>query len=364
MEAERQRQLEEQQKKEQEEAKRKREEFEKTKQEVLKSMKGIAENGLGLKDVRTTDALGLKGIGDAKVGTAGLKGMDDSGSRPSVGSSTVDLRHLDPNKPITVDPNVVKGQERVFPVQTDPGTFKNANYNKGFDAILRGDPDSAVLCFEQASKERPGDPLIRNALLLAKGLVNVHRQREEDNRKKAAAQPASNDDSALKLAIDATPAMEQGDYDTALRMLKQAQAISPNNPNIANMLRFVQGVKAKDDSAMSYAADACNFVKPGQYNTALRILKQAQAISPNNTNIADTIRYVEGQKAKDDSALKLSREAYYALGEGDLDRAFRALKQAHDILPNDRGFADALNFVEGAAMERANAAKKTPPDRK
>ena len=50
------------------------------------------------------------------------------------GSSVVDLRclGLDPNKPIVLDPHVVRGQERVFPAQIDPATFENANYNNGF----------------------------------------------------------------------------------------------------------------------------------------------------------------------------------------------------------------------------------------
>jgi len=364
MEAERQRQLEKQQEREQEEARRKREEFEKTKQDVLKNMKGIAENGLGLKDVRTTNNLGLKGIGDTKAGAAGLKGIDDSGPRPLVDPSTVDLRHLDPNKPITVDPNVVKGRKRVFSVQTDPETFKNASYNKGFDAIRHGDPDSAVRWFEQARKERPDDPVIRNALLLAKGLANVHRQREEDSRKKAASQSVSDDDRALQLANDAVPAMAQGDYDTAVRILKKAQAISPNNPNIADTLRFAQGVKAKDDSAMRYAGKASGYFILGKYETAIRILKQAQAISPENPRIAEVLRYVEEQRAKDDSGLKLANTAIPAIEEGDYDRAIRILKEAHGMLPDDRGIADTLIFVEGLAMGRANATPKTQPNGK
>jgi tetratricopeptide (TPR) repeat protein len=349
MEADRQKQLEEQQRKEQEEAKRKREEFEKTKQDVLKNMKGIAENGLGLKDVRTTDSLGLKGIGDAKVGTVGLKGIGDSGSRPSVDATTVDLRHLDPNKSITVDPNVVKGQQRVFPVQTDPETLQNANYNKGFDAILRGDPASAVRCFEQAGKERPGDPLVHNALLLAEGLVKVYQQKDR---------------AAMKLAGGALDAVAHDDYDDAIRILKQAQAISPDNPNIADTLRFVQGVKAKDDSAIRYAANACKFVKPGEYDTAIGILKHAQTISPNNPNIADTLRYVQGEKKRDEDAIHVASDAIHAIGQDDYDKAIRMLKQAHDMKPDDPQISDTLTFVEGMATQRANAAKQTQPNRK
>jgi hypothetical protein len=203
LEAERRRrqELEEQVKREEEEAKKRQQEFERNKQEALKSMKGIAEGELGLKG---TDAggLGLKDIGDTGTSGLGLKdvGTSVTATQPkkpdcewgNMGSSVVDLRclGLDPNKPISVDPTVVRGKERTFPVQPDPTTFENVNYNKGFEALMRFDAASAaaaVQYFEQAQKERPKDPLIRNALLLAQDILKARQKRENNDKAHAAA---------------------------------------------------------------------------------------------------------------------------------------------------------------------------------
>lgn len=86
---------------EEEEARRKQEEFEKNKREALNSMKGIGENELGLKGTDTSKDFGLKGVDGGKQ-DFGLKGMGETD--PNV----VDLRHLDPKKPITVDQGKLK----------------------------------------------------------------------------------------------------------------------------------------------------------------------------------------------------------------------------------------------------------------
>jgi hypothetical protein len=105
LEAERQRQreIEEQRKKDEaEEARRRQEEFERNKRDALNSMKGMGAGELGLKGTGTPGDLGLKGVDDGRQGP-GLKGMGRSD--PNV----VDLRHLDPKKPVTVDQNKLKG---------------------------------------------------------------------------------------------------------------------------------------------------------------------------------------------------------------------------------------------------------------
>lgn len=98
----RQREIEEQRRREEEEARRKQDEFERNKREALNSMKGMGAGELGLKGAGTSGDLGLKGADGGKQGL-GLKGMGDAD--PNV----VDLRHLDPNKPATVDRSKLKG---------------------------------------------------------------------------------------------------------------------------------------------------------------------------------------------------------------------------------------------------------------
>jgi hypothetical protein len=100
-ERQRQREIEEQKKREEEEARRKQEEFERNKREALNSMKGIGDRELGLKGTDTSSDFGLKGV-DAGKQDFGLKGMGETD--PNV----VDLRHLDPKKPVTVDQGKLK----------------------------------------------------------------------------------------------------------------------------------------------------------------------------------------------------------------------------------------------------------------
>lgn len=100
---------------------------------------------------------------------------------PVTDAGVVDLRDLvDPTRPVTIDPNVVRGQPRQLPVQIDPATFDNAHYRAGFDALMRFDPKAAVPLFEAAQAERPDDLLVRAGRLLALDLreVRVRRERE------------------------------------------------------------------------------------------------------------------------------------------------------------------------------------------
>lgn len=76
-ERQRQREIEEERKREEEEARKRQEEFDKRKQEALKSMKGITEGELGLKDA-DAGGFGLKEMGDSGAGGLGLKGIAES----------------------------------------------------------------------------------------------------------------------------------------------------------------------------------------------------------------------------------------------------------------------------------------------
>jgi hypothetical protein len=104
-ERQRQREIEEQKKREEEEAWRKQEEFERNKREALNSMKGLGGSDLGLKGTDTSGDFGLKSVDGGKQ-DFGLKGTSDTD--PNV----VDLRHLDPKKPVTVDQNKLKAPSK------------------------------------------------------------------------------------------------------------------------------------------------------------------------------------------------------------------------------------------------------------
>lgn len=301
LEAERQRQreLEEQRKREEEEERRRQEEFERNKQEALKSMKGIAEGELGLKGA-DAGGFGLKGIGDTDTGSLGLKEVTTSAGTDqpkkadcewgNMGPSVVDLRclGLDLNKPVSVDPNVSKGKERVFPAQIDPATFKNINYNRGFEALMRFDVASAaqaVKYFEQARKERPKDPMVRNGLLLAQDIHKARQQKEKDNQAKAAC-----------FILQSYASMMMGDILNARDYIAQARQFDPSNNNakfVQSLTNVDMGAAAtypKRKEAYQLVAGSLVSIYKQHYPIAIDMLEVAQRLQPGDKFIGMFLR--------------------------------------------------------------------------
>jgi len=315
LEAERQRQLEleEQRKREEEEARRRQEEFERNKQEALKSMKGIAEGELGLKGA-DAGGFGLKGIGDTDTSSLGLKDVTTSAraDQPkkadcewgNMGSSVVDLRclGLDPNKPISVDPNVSRGKERVFPAQIDPATFKNVNYNKGFEALMRFDVASAaqaVKYFEQARKERPNDPMVRNGLFLAQDIHKARQQKEKDNQAKAA-----------YFILQSYASMMMGETLNARDYIAQARQFDPYNNNakfvqsLANVEMGAAATYPKRKEAYQLVSGGLVSIYKRHYAVAIDLLEAAQRLQPGDKFIGMFIQ----EMRKYESAVRKSEK--------------------------------------------------------
>lgn len=304
LEQRRQRELGGQHREEAEAARKKQEEFQHDKQEAIQSMKGIAEGELGLK---SSDAgeLGLKDTGDTEHGL-GLKEIQASASKPktkkmqcewgTLDSSVVDLRclGLDPDKPITVDPRIVRGEERAFPAQPDPETFKNTNYNKGFEALMRFDAASAgeaVRHFQEAQKERPKDPLVRNGLLLAQDILKARKQKERDDLARAS-----------YFTLQSYSALMMGDNEKARGYIAQARLLAPKDNNA----KFVESLAKNDlgkEGSYSARKDAYRLVANGLVSVkrrnlsgALRMLEAAQRLQPRDKFINEFI--LELQKFK------------------------------------------------------------------
>jgi tetratricopeptide (TPR) repeat protein len=291
LEKERQRQheIEEQRKKEEKEAKKRQEEFERKKRDALHLMKGITEGELGLKGLGDSDS-GLKDMGSGDTGGLGIKDVTAPATagrskKPEcewgdLDSSVVDLRclGLNPDKPITVDWHVVKGQERAFPAQIDPKTFENANYKRGFEALMHFDVASAVRAvryFERARKERPNDPLVRNGLLLAQDILKARRQKQKDDQAKAA-----------YLTMQSYAALMMGDNKKAENYISEARKLDPDNNNA----RFVEslaktepggaGVYPARKNAYKLVANGLTAISKKNYADALAMLEAARRLQP------------------------------------------------------------------------------------
>jgi len=301
------RQEEERQRREAEEAKRRQEEFDRAKRDVLRDMKGITQGELGLKGVETTDNLGLKGIGDTGAGGLGLKDVSSSASatRPkqpecqwgNLGSSVVDLRclGLDPDKPITLDPHVVRGEERAFPAQPDPATFANVNYQKGFESLMKfgvEDAAAAVAYFQQAQRERPGDPLVRNGLLLAQDILKARQQKEKENRS-----------SAAYFTLQSYAALMMGDAESARSYIAQARQLDPNNDGakfIGSLATInwpeIAATPARRD-AYKLVANSLVSIRERNYASAVAMLEAARRLQTGDSFIGTLLQEMRNYEA-------------------------------------------------------------------
>jgi len=248
----------------------------------------------GLEFAGRNGAPGANPVQEASSG--GLNFMQPGNAGLKVDSSVVDLRFLDPNSPIFIDPNVVKGRERTFPVQFDPETYKNANHNKGVEALKNNDPDLAVRYFEAARKERPNDPIIHNMLLLSQDIARVHQEQEAR---------------ANTWILKTWGAIMYGDPVMAKFYLGRARDLAPNDKVIRSLEDWVALKNSKgypwtfpDAATMNafrLAGNAFFSFANRDFDVAVKNIEAAQAINPGNTYIANLARSMREAAAKQSS---------------------------------------------------------------
>jgi hypothetical protein len=303
------RQEEERQKREAEERQRKQEEFERNKAQALHDLKGTAGE-LGLKGLDTDSGFGLKDVSGGTTGLHERSGPADCtwGDQPA---SVVDLRCLgiDPDKPIVIDPHVVRGQQRVFPAQIDPATFQNANYNKGFEALMRPgfhpqDAADAIAFFKAAQAQRPNDPMVRNGLALAQDILKARQQKEINDQVQAE-----------QLVRKAYAGLIVGDTSSARAFIAQARALEPHDAQ----LRFA-------DTLISIAA-------------------------PESTSASTPERR---------AAYKIVANSVVAINEQNDSAAVAMLQAAHRLQPEDKFIQSLLLTMRNYEAGRASA---NPPPR-
>jgi hypothetical protein len=293
----RQQEIEEQRLRDEAAAKQRQADFERRKQEALHDMKEIAEGEFGLKD-DGAGAVGLKDLGDT---SGGLKDAPDSPVLPGTtaakkpecqwgeqGSSVVDLRclGLDPDKPIVLDPYVVRGQERAFPAQIDPATFQNANYNKGYEALMRptfsvNDAMDAVAYFGQAQLQSPNDPMVRNGLLLAQDILKGRQQKEQEDK-----------DRAMQSLYHGLAALMMGDAATASDSARRAGQLDPGNPVIARwnlaLTEMTANFKVPGQDVKTVEELVGNALLSeawGDFATEVREMEMAKSLAPDSTYV-------------------------------------------------------------------------------
>ena len=289
--------------------------FNAKKQEALADLKKFSKDEYGMKGLGPEDNLGLKGLGGSPGGDLGLKGIEDArtlfdkGSRDSV---PVDSRGKGPSR---LD---------VPAAQLDSETLKNENYNKGFDALQRSDPAAAVKLFEQAQKERPNDPAVRNALLLAQDLVRVRQIKDELQKRKATSVPTQ--ESTAKQDEDLTGA--------ALAVVSRMDAEYREQVMRAHGRRSEGDVDREMRETLNYVSG---------YNAAL--WEQTKK---------DLERGAQTDKARQWALMGLDAR----WNQNDDEKAYRLLRRAHELDPNDACIPRLLGHVEGRLEKRADREKE------
>jgi hypothetical protein len=261
-------------------------------------MRGITENELGLKGVdATTPDLGLRGVAgtsDLGLRTAGGGTQFDRGSRDSAPPS---LRTPSPAKPVTPPPNAqrvaVAPQPPTGPsyppipkINIDPETLRNPSYNQGFACLRSYDPVAAVPCFEAALRERPGDPLVINALLLAQDLVKVHQQPASDAATRSA-----------QLTGTAYRGLLTGDTALALRAARRGMELNPADRRFQGLAAMAEslapasapGATPARNTAARLVAHSLLAVESERHAAAVGLLEAADALSPNDPLIAQML---------------------------------------------------------------------------
>jgi hypothetical protein len=222
-----------------------------------------------------------------------------------VDSKAVDLRHMDPNRPIVVDPNMVKGRERVFSVQVSKETLNNPSYQKGCEAFMNRDPASALRYFQQVQQERPGDPLVRAQILLAQDLIAVKANKETG---------------AYMIALEGMHAARNGNFAGALVQFQKAHDLYPQEKIIARWMQNLEVLnldlerlqnapgltpreKATEMRAMNLAGNAMVALMRGDYSTAQVVLEAAQKIEPQSKRL-QVLQEAVAEKTRDREATK------------------------------------------------------------
>jgi hypothetical protein len=199
-------------------------------------------------------------------------------------SSVVDLRclGLDPDKPIVIDPAVVKGRDRVSPAQYDPATFQNQNFVAGCLVLLEGTPEAAqesIMYLKKAQAERPNDPLVRNALGLSEAaLKNFQRDQQEKQVQ------------AVNNMYQSMAAAMSGDTDSALNIAIHATKLDPKNEDamkwsltMAAMKHSYKDVTTPNQKAAEkLVGDALLSESFGRYKDEVRALEAAKRLYPDD----------------------------------------------------------------------------------
>lgn len=230
------------------------------------------------------------------------KELGSSGSKAPLSSDTVDLTFLDPNKPIMVDPRVVKGA--MTPKEGEKERekdFKTGTETKlALVAIREKNYEKAIFYLMEARKTKPEDEDIKKSLAFVYHLKEIRKGHKEPSPKATA-------------LLDAFQ-YGNGNWKKSMDYLKEWCKASPDNFGVRDALNFTEGLAKglnKDTGpweilpspypAQQWSRPVSELIKKGldavmksNAEAAYHYFKQAHKLSPTDVGIRDTLNYTEG----------------------------------------------------------------------
>lgn len=252
--------------------------------------------------------------------------LGSSGSKAPLSSDTVDLTFLDPNKPIMVDPRVVKGTSQGPARESGKDQKRDAVVSKkekptpkeradklvanGLDCFARGDLNGAIRYYRAALKETPNDESIQWVL--------GHSLWLRDDKGRKISNPK------VEVLLDA---LKYGDknWEKSISYLEGALATEKNKKKarpIKDALDYTRGLYAAEQDKERYK----------------ELVKQAQALA--DGELARLLAGEPDAKSQFDYGLQMIREEKY-------QEAVDTFKSLQKKDPKNEYIRSSLNFAEG-----------------
>ena len=130
---------------------------------------------------------------------------------------------------------------------------------------------------------------------------------------------------------DANRLTEESRYDPALELLDEAMKLEPTNTQVRKLRRLVkdhQERRRRSERLKEYLEKADEYLGAQSYAEAVALLKEAQRLEPNSPEVKDKLSFAEEKKKRADDALAAVTEAEAARDRGDVTRALDIVERA------------------------------------
>lgn len=219
-------------------------------------------------------------------------------------------------------------------------------------STLLSDFNTAIKLLNDALAEAPEDKGIRMAL----NYVNYIKDMSEA---KVSLNPQ------YPLLVDAI-SYGKGDWEVSISYLKKASNEYPEDKNIRAALKYIEGMRAEEsvekrskmptrEDLESLLQEVASAVGEDKFEDAQSLIKQAQKLDPPDPILADLENIIKEIPVSKKEQLHQRRDDVHALTcrtiraqlRNDYESAYRYIKEAYELDPDDPGVRDTFNFIQG-----------------